>query len=283
MAQLNNKFTAFWMDTTTAPWVPLTGLSATINIRNTSWTLLVNNEPMIELGWGHYIYTFAWYNSGVDYVYDCNPWATAYIESGVTNNIEQLISEIRVWGGGGGFINYEAINSNIRNSTKTITEELTKNHTQTLEKFNETNSHIELAKTSLSDKIESIDIPEVILEEKEAKKIAKSLETLDKKVSSYIDSEMSEKEEIGAIASEFARLEMEEEMNKKKREAEDKEREEEEKKMEEENDRKLLEEIKAEFDTQEQQEKEEKKKELEKELEETLKEADEIKKELKTL
>ena len=131
--------------------------------------------------------------------------------------------------------------------------------------------------------LDAIDIPEVTFEEKEAKKLVKSLEKLDKKVSTYIESEKKEKDEIGAIASEFTRLEIEDAKNEKEKEIEKKRKEEEERKIEEENDKKLLEEIKAEFNTQEEQEKEEKKKELEKELEETLKEADEIKKELKTL
>lgn len=109
------------------------------------------------------------------------------------------------------------------------------------------------------------------------------LTTLDKKVSGYIDSEMSDKEELGAIAKQFSKLEMEEAMREKQKEIEHKKMMEEEKKKEEEEEKKLLEEIKLEFIKAEEKEKEEKRKELEKELEETLKEAEELKKELKTI
>ena len=59
---------------------------------------------------------------------------------------------------------------------------------------NETNSHIELVKTDLVNTIEGIEIPEAILEEKEAKKALKIVTGIDKKLTSYIDSEMKEKD-----------------------------------------------------------------------------------------
>ena len=163
MAQLNDKFTAFWMNTTTAPWTPLTGLSATINIRDTSGTLLVNNQAMTELGGGWYIYSFTAYNTAVDYLYDCNPWATAYRESGVTTNIQQLISEVR--GSGGGMFSSQTIISSIWNSEKRIIKKiedeggLTRTDIDT--KNNETNSHIEVAKDKIITPIDSIEQPEV--------------------------------------------------------------------------------------------------------------------------
>lgn len=279
MSQQNNKFTAFWMDTTTAPWTPLTGLSATINIRDVSGNLVVDNQPMTELWGGHYVYTFVDYNKWVDYVYDCNPWATAFRESGVTNNIEQLISEIRTTGGWFS-INYGAINAHTSNKVNEIKEQLTKIPTPDI---NEIKSHIDLAKNEVITTIESIEIPEVKVEEKEAKKAIKLLTTLDKKVSGYIDSEMSDKEELGAIAKQFSKLEMEDAMKEKEKEMEHKRIIQEKERMEAEQDEKLLEEIKSEFDRADEKEKEEKRKELEKELEETLKEAEEIKKELKTI
>lgn len=109
------------------------------------------------------------------------------------------------------------------------------------------------------------------------------LTTLDKKVSGYIDSEMSDKEELGAIAREFTRLEMADAMKEKEKEIEHKKRKEEEEKMEAEQDEKLLEEIKAEFAKADEKEKEDKRKELEKELEEIEKEKQEIEKELKSI
>ena len=164
MAQLNNKFTAFWMDTTTAPWTPLTGLSATINIRDVNWNLVVDNQPMTELWGWHYVYTFVDYNKAVDYVYDCNPWATAYRESGVTNNIEQLISEIRT-GGGGWFINYQAINSHTTSKVNELKEELVKLPKMIEDWFNETSSHIDLAKDEVIATIDTIEIPKADMSE----------------------------------------------------------------------------------------------------------------------
>lgn len=162
MAQQNNKFTAFWMNTATAPWTPLTWLSATINIRDVSGNLVVNNQPMTELWWWHYIYVFAWYNPSVDYVYDCNPWATAYIESGVTNNIEQLISEIRVWGWG--WFSTQSIQTSIWNLGKKIDKKIEDEHEITREiiknENNDTNSHIDIVKTDIIDTIEDIEFPE---------------------------------------------------------------------------------------------------------------------------
>lgn len=279
MAQQNNKFTAFWMDTTTAPWVPLTGLSATINIRDVSGNLVVNNQPMTELWGWHYIYTFAWYDPSVDYVYDCNPWATAYRESWVTTNTEQLIKEIRT-SGGWFSINYQAINSHTTSKVNELKKEFEKIPKTDL---NEIKSHINLAKTDIIDTIESIEQTEYKQEEKEAKKAVKLLTTLDKKVSSYIDSEMKEKEELSILTRELNKLDIEDEMKSK----EEKRKEEEEKKMKEKEHKKMLEEqakmLEIEFDKLDEEEKEEKRKELEKELEEAKKEVTEIEIELKSL
>lgn len=279
MSQQNNKFTAFWMDTTTAPWTPLTGLSATINIRDVNWNLVVENQAMTELWGGHYIYTFVWYNPAVDYVYDCNPGATAYIESGVTNNIEQLISEIRT-GGGWFSINYQAINSHTTSKVNELKKEFEKIPKIDL---SEIKSHIDVAKTDIIDTIDSIEIPESKLEEKEAKKAVKLLTTFIPKVSGYIDKDMKEKDDTSAIIRELNKLDIEDEMKMK----EEKRKEEDEKKMKEQEHKKMLEEqakmLELEFDKLDQQEQEDKRTELEKELEETLKEAEEIKKELKSL
>lgn len=267
------------MDTTTAPWTPLTGLSATINIRDVSGNLVVNNQPMTELWGWHYIYTFVWYNPAVDYVYDCNPGVTAYIESGVTTNTEQLISEIRT-SGGWFSINYQAINSHTTSKVNELKKEFEKIPKTDL---NEIKSHINLAKTDIIDTIESIEQTEYKQEEKEAKKALKLLTTLDKKVSGYIDKDMKEKEELSAISSQFTKLEMEDAMKEKEKEIEHKKKMEEEKMREEEEDKKLLEEIKLEFEKLDEQEKEDKRKELEKELEEIEKEKKEIEQELKSL
>lgn len=273
MAQKNDKFSAYWLDTSTAPWTPLTGLSATITIMKTNWVVVVDDQPMTELGRGWYIYTFAGYSPSEDYLYSCNPWATAYIESWVTGNTEQLISEIRTSGGGG--INYWTINNHTSSKFTELERKIESAKIETLGSISETNSHIDIAKWEINDKIDSIEIPEAKLEEKEAKKAIKLIQGVDKKLTSYIDSEMKEKEEMSQIMQEFTRQEIEDiKAEKEKAEKE---------KMDKEEEQKELEEIKAEFERQEQMEKEEKKKELEKELKATLKEAEELKKELNSI
>lgn len=126
--QIDNKFTAFWMDTSTAPWTPLTGLSATITIQEVDapYTVVVNNEPMTEMWGGNYIYIFTAMSLSKEYTYTMNPWATAFIESGVTNNtLYQWIQENRWWGGGFS-INYQAINSHTTSKVNELKEELDK-------------------------------------------------------------------------------------------------------------------------------------------------------------
>lgn len=277
--QLDNKFTAFWMDTTTAPWTPLTGLSATITIREADapYTVVVNAEAMTEMWWGHYIYVFSGMSLAKEYTYICNPWATAFIESGVTqNSLYQWIADNRSGWGGGYSVNLSGVTGSINNLTKLVKDESKAIKEHVTNENSETNSHIDIAKAETIDKIESIEIPETILEEKEAKKAIKLIQGVDKKLTSYIESEMKEKEEISEISSEFLKQELDDNNKKKQKE-------EEEKRMEAERDAKLLEEIQAEFDKADEEDRLEKKKELEKELEETLKEAEEIKKELKTL
>lgn len=277
------------MDTSTAPWTPLTSLSATIKIKESPWgTIVVNDVAMTNVGDGWYEYVFTGYNPAKDYTYTCNPWATAYIDSGVTDNLQQLISEVRGWGGGS--INISGIQTTIRNARDTIVQEIGKAKDETLTSINETNSHIDIAKWEITDKIESIEIPEAKLEEKEAKKVLKIVTDTSKTLKSYIDSEMKEKDDIKEISSEFLKLEKEEkerEMKEKEeekmKEEEDKRKEEEEKKKEAENDAKLLEEIQKEFDAMEEEDKQEKKKELEQELKELEKEMKEKEKELNSI
>ena len=175
------------------------------------------------------------------------------------------------------------ISKALNENKKAIIDQVESWKQELLDKFNETNSHIDLVKTDINDKIESIEIPEIILEEKEAKKTQKQIDKLDKKITSYIESEMKEKEELNAISLEFAKQEMEDLLKEKQRMEEEKQKEEEKKKKEEEDDMEELELIKQEFERQEEEDRIEKKKELEKELEETLKEVEELKKELKTL
>lgn len=117
------------MDTSTAPWTPLTGLSATITIQEVDapYTVVVNDEPMTEMWGGNYIYIFTAMSLSKEYTYTMNPWATAFIESGVTNNtLYQWIQENRWWWGGGFSINYQAINSHTTSKVNELKEELDK-------------------------------------------------------------------------------------------------------------------------------------------------------------
>lgn len=281
--QIDNRFTAFWMDTTTAPWTPLTGLSATITIREATapYAVVVNNEPMTEMWGGHYIYVFSWMSIAKEYSYTCNPNATAFIESGVTQNtLYKWIEDNRSGWGAWATINTSGITGSIANMQKAITKQISEIPKTDL---SEIKSHIDVAKDDILNKIEGIEIPEAILEEKEAKKAVKLLTTFIPKVTGYIDTEMKEKDQLGAIAREFNRLELEDSIKEKEKEIEHKKKMEEEKMREEEEDKKLLEEIKLEFEKLDEQEKEDKRKELEKELEEIEKEKKEIEQELKSL
>lgn len=165
-----------------------------------------------------------------------------------------------------------------------------KKKVETLDAISETNSHIEVAKDETIGKIESIEIPEAKLEEKEAKKVLKLVTSVDKKLTSYIDSEMKEKDEINQITAEFTKQEIEDRKQEKlrmeeeqKMKEEEKRKEEEEQKKEEELMKAIEEEVKDEFEKQDEMEKEEKKKELEAEIKEMEREMKEKEKELKSL
>lgn len=259
----------FYHKTTGVPLTdPLVTVSVTLANMNNDTKVLDNASmsPSSAFPWA-YRNSYA-IDKEIDYMayYSCSD--SSYITS-----VDKLyIPSSSVWGGWGS-INISGIQTSIRNSRDSIVEEIGKFTESFKSQFNETNSYIEIAKEEINDKIESIEIPEAILEEKEAKKALKIVTSIDKKLSGYIESEM-EKEDDNS--KEFIKQQIDEIMKDKKEKEEAKMKEEEE-------DKKILEEIKAEFDKQDEEEKAEKKKELEKELEETLKEAEEIKKELKTL
>lgn len=272
--QIDNKFTAFFIDSTTAPWTPIEGLSATITIResNDPYAVVVNDEAMIEMGGWHYIYTFSGMSTEKDYVYTCDPNSSlAFIESWVTdkriNSLDRNISDIK--GSWWFSIDYWVINRNLSNSINSI-----KTHIDT--KISEIPSvNITEIITKLDDaisKIESIEIPEFNYEEKEAKKAVKLLNSVAKELKTYIESQNKKEDEIMAITSELNKLDMEhkKEMERKKKE-------------EEEENKKIVELLNAEFDKMEEEDRIEKKKELEEELKEKEKEMKEIQKELKSL
>ena len=101
--QIDNKFTAIWYDTSTWPWIPLTGLLATIKIRDkTDNSIVVDDEAMIEIGLGEYDYTYDDMDATKAYSYVMNPNSTsAFVETGFVDPriafIDKSVSEIAVW------------------------------------------------------------------------------------------------------------------------------------------------------------------------------------------
>lgn len=108
---------------------------------------------MIELWRWWYKYEFDGYVQSMDYLYDCNPNdIRAYRESGVTNNIQQLISEINGWWYS---INYQAINNHTTNKINELKEKIDELPDYT-EKINEIDSHNKIAKEEIIDKINNV-------------------------------------------------------------------------------------------------------------------------------
>lgn len=103
MSQIDNRFTAIWYDTSTLPWTPLTGLLATITIRDkTDNSIVVDDEAMTEIGLGEYDYTYDDMDATKAYSYVMNPNSTsAFVETGFVDPriafIDKSVSEIAVW------------------------------------------------------------------------------------------------------------------------------------------------------------------------------------------
>lgn len=130
MAQQDKLFTAFFLDTTTAPWTPLTGLSATITIREVdTWTEVVSDVAMTEIWAWWYKYIFDAMNTGKDYVYYIDPNSSlAFMESWVTdkrlNYIDRNISDIK-WGWGF-WVSWADVQRYIKSSQSILIEEINK-------------------------------------------------------------------------------------------------------------------------------------------------------------
>ena len=279
--QIDNKFTAFFIDSTTAPWTPIEGLSATITIResNAPYTVVVNDEAMIEMGGWHYIYTFSGMSTEKDYVYTCDPNSSlAFIESWVTdkriNSLDRNISDIVSWGWLRSKVNLSGVTTSINNLSKKI-DALSEKEIDFTDLYGKIDDAIS--------KIESIEIPEFNYEEKEAKKAVKLLNSVAKELKTYIESQNKKEDEIMAITSELNKLDIEDAMEQKQKEMEHKKEMERKQKEEEEENKKIIELLNAEFDKLEEEDRMEKKKELEEELKEKEKEMKEIQKELKSL
>lgn len=101
--QIDNRFTAIWYDTSTLPWTPLTGLLATITIRDkTDNSIVVDDEAMTEIGLGEYDYTYDDMDATKAYSYVMNPNSpSAFVETGFVDPriafIDKSVSEIAVW------------------------------------------------------------------------------------------------------------------------------------------------------------------------------------------
>lgn len=152
--QIDKLFTAIWHDTTTWPWTPLTGLSATITIRDKSTnTVVVDNETMTEIGLGEYDYTFESMVSTKSYSYVMSPNSTlAYVVSWFVDprmaNMDWAITDIR--GGGGFSVNLSGVTGSITNLQKNLIEKIDKLPKVNL---NEIKSHIDIANQSIIDTI----------------------------------------------------------------------------------------------------------------------------------
>lgn len=253
----------FYHKTTRAPWIGLSPTATGVNLNSN--VIVVNGQAMTEsvLPW--------WYthpynlDSEINYAFTFEPNNPDYIYA-----FKEAFIPARGGGWGGFSVNMSGVTGSINNLTKLVREEGEKTREHVTTEHNETKSRIDIAKWEINDKIESIEIPETVLEEKEAKKTQKMLDKLDKKILSYIDSEKTEKEEIMAFIQE---QKAEQERMLREKEEEDR--------KEEETMKQIEEEVKAEFDKQESEEKEEKRKEIEKELEEIKKEKTELEMEQK--
>lgn len=166
--QLDKIFSTQFLDATT--WSPLTGLSATITILEISesdWTTVatpINNVACIEWGNGFYRYYFSSMEDKL-YEYFINPnSASAVISSGWVdkrlNRLDQNVSDIRAWGGGFS-VNLSWVTNSISNLGKLVKEEHDKTRQHVTKENYDTNSHIDIVKWEINDKIEEIEIPEV--------------------------------------------------------------------------------------------------------------------------
>lgn len=157
--QIDKLFTSIWYNTTTWPWTPLTGLSATITIRdkNTN-SIVVNNQAMTEIGLWEYDYTFTTMDWTKAYSYVMNPNSTlAYVTTWFVDprmaNIDGAITDIRV----GGWVNLSGVTGSINELKRKIEEEEANTRWLIDSHYNDTNSHIDIVKNDIVDTINSIE------------------------------------------------------------------------------------------------------------------------------
>ena len=196
-----------------------------------------------------------------DYTYQINPNSVlAYITTGVTdkrmNYIDTNLSAIGARGGGGfAPVNMTGINTKLE---------------QIYKQFESIPKEVDL--TPIIDKISALEAQDTKSEDKDIKKALKAIALLEKKLESFIESEKNDNKDRDEIAREFAKQEMID-YDKKA--------------LENNMEMDIIEEIRKEFDLQENEEKimelKEKQKEIESERQELDKEAKEIAKQLKKL
>ena len=193
--QIDKLFTAIWHNTTTWPGTPLTGLSATITIREKpSNTIVVNNQSMTEVGLGEYDYTFITMDWTKAYSYQMNPNTTnAYIVSWYVDprmsNLDKSITDIWVW------IAWWRINDEFNKKDRKLIQET---HEKVLQlentnieeiwiKLNEIDSHIKLANNDVISTIKQTnsDISKESISTR--KLIRQKTEKLDKNISKLSD------------------------------------------------------------------------------------------------
>lgn len=200
--QLDKIFSTQFLDATT--WLPLDSLTGvTISILEiseadgTTLSIPVNAQACINGGNGFYRY----YYSGMQdklYEYFINPNnANTVISSGWVdkrlNRLDSNVSDIR--SGGGLSVNLSWVTGSINSLNKLVRDENEKLKEYITKEHNETNSHIDVAKTDVINTIDSIEIPEV-----DTKDIIKGIGTIkaqNTKLASYLKGEEDkEKEEM---------------------------------------------------------------------------------------
>lgn len=163
---IDNYIAEQFIDPTTAPWTPLTGITATITIWSVvNWvkTKVIDDASCTNDWEGYYSYLFTDMQPSTFYMYEIVPSATAYRVSGWIDyrmeKIDANISDMSVgWGWGGNYS--QAIQTALSNAKTALEKKIEEEHSKTrlfIEwENNDTNSHIELAKWEINDKIDSI-------------------------------------------------------------------------------------------------------------------------------
>lgn len=255
-------------------WVPWTWLTAKVTLVNANNdTKILDNVPLTELTSmsGAYVYNYT-LDTDTDYI--------AYFTCTDTNylpKVDKIYIPKQVWW----YLWWNRssqydFNATDRDNIQKILERVISIDEKEID-FTDLYKKLDDAIS----KIESIEIPDI--EEKEAKKAVKLLDSVSKELKTYIQSQNKKEDEIMAITSELNKLDMEDAMEEKKKEMEHKQEMERKKKEEEEENKKIVELLNAEFDKMEEEDRIEKKKELEKELEEMDKEMKEIEMEKKEI